>query len=94
MIAAGDVREFADASEQRADAGKPGAVEVARARSKVEVAFEAFAIEARAHSANQPARGGADAADDFVARSPWARTVLRSHWAGYWASLRPDGRQR
>ena len=97
MRAAGDVREFADAIErslQRADAGKTEAVEVARVPSKVEVAFEAFVIEARGHTANQRVPGGADAADDVVQRSRWARSVLRSHWAGYWASLRPNDRRQ
>jgi hypothetical protein len=97
MRAAGDVREFNEGTEtssHEADAGKTGAVDVARARSKVEVAFEAFVSEARAHTANQHVRGRADAADDIVLRSPWARSVLRSHWAGYWASLRPNDRRR
>jgi ElaB/YqjD/DUF883 family membrane-anchored ribosome-binding protein len=48
--------------------------EVARIRSKVEGALEGArqVVEDGAQSVNQRARAGADAADDFVRRSPWA----------------------
>ncbi len=47
--------------------------EVARIRAKVEGALEGAreALEERAHTINERARAGADAADEFVHRSPW-----------------------
>ena len=58
MRATGDVRESVrcDQRSERADAGKSGGSKLRAARSKVEVAFEAFANEARAH--REPARPG------------------------------------